>query len=111
MNVYKFSDTATQVKPDTKTTQFLEKVMQGGEFNRQEKDKLTEILYDNFGCQGTTYRLMGWAWPMREYLKEYIVDSRYYGLRSYWALDKTSLRKSLRCIGKIRRIVAIKDRG
>ena len=111
MNVYKFSETATDVKPDTEITRFLEKVMQGGAFSRQEKDRLTEILYDTFGCRDTTYKLMGWAWPMREHLQEFIVDSRYYGLKSYWALDKTSLRKSLKCIGKIRRILFVKNRG
>ena len=111
MNVYKFSETATDVKPDTEITRFLEKVMQGGVFSRQEKDRLTEILYDTFGCRDTTYKLMGWAWPMREHLQEFIVDSRYYGLKSYFALDKTSLRKSLKCIGKIRRILFVKKRG
>ena len=111
MYAYKFSTTATETKPDTETTRFLERIIDGGTFTRQEKDKLTQILYGTFGCQGTTYKLAGWAWPMRGHLKEFIVDSRYYGLKSYWALDKTSIRKSLSCIGKIRRILLVKDRG
>jgi len=111
MNAYRFSDTASDVKPETDTTRFLEKVMQGGKFTRQEKDRLAQIFYGVFGCNGTIYKYMGWAWPMRAYLQEFIVDRQYHGLKSHWALDKTSLRNSIKGYGKIRRILLIKNGG
>jgi len=96
MNVYKFSETATDVKPDTEITRFL-RGHAGGTLTVRKR-QLTEFFMTP-RCRDTTYKLMGWAWPMREHLQEFIVDS-VLRLKSYWALDKTSLRKSLKCIGK-----------
>lgn len=41
-------------------------------------------------------RLMGWAVPYSEYLRRYWVKTKYYGIREYYALNKTDIRKELK---------------
>lgn len=43
-----------------------------------------------------TYRLGGWAFPYREYLKRFWVKTKYYGILEYFALNKTDIRKELK---------------
>lgn len=41
-------------------------------------------------------RLSGWAVPYSEYLRRYWVKTKYYGIREYYALNKTDIRKELK---------------
>lgn len=97
MSAYKFSNTATDTKPNTETTRLLEKAMSGSVLSRKEKDKVAEALYGLFGAQGPTYELHGWAWPMRIHLARTLVSFSYEPMlfHIYYAPDKTSLRKCL----------------
>ena len=97
MGAYKFSKTATEVKPDTPTTRLLEKAQDGQHLTRTEKDEIARVLYGVFGNHGSTYKLGGWAWPMAGFLKCILVEFTYeFGTyKAYYAPDKTSLRKVL----------------
>lgn len=41
-------------------------------------------------------RFQGWAVPYSEYLKRFGVKTKYYGIREYYALNKTDIRKELK---------------
>ena len=112
-NVYKFSKTAKEAKtaketkPDTDTTRLLEKAQDGKALTREEKDKIANILYGTFGAQSSTYKLRGWAWPMHETLKRILVSFDYEPgiFHTYYAPDKTSLRKALSGSGSIHEMI------
>jgi len=97
MQPYKFCDTATETKPDTATTRLLEKVLGGSVLSRTEADNVAEILYGIFSPHSNTYRLLGWAWPMACCLPRILVGFGYEPgvFRTYYAPDKTSLRKAI----------------
>ncbi len=90
---YKFSKCATDQKPDTDTTRFVEKVQTGVRLSRDEKDRIARICYGAFGSGFAGYKLHGWVWNIDGVLNEYIVEFSYGGFQSYYTPDKTSLRK------------------
>lgn len=105
MPAWKFSKTAAAEKPDNEITRLLEKAQSGSSLTREEKDRVSNILYGLFGAASSSYQLAGWEWDMWEYLPRFLVQ--YKGDRHFWpyyAPDKTSLRKVL--ITPIREIVA-----
>jgi len=102
MNISKFSETAHTEKPDTETTRLLERVMQDDKLNRQEKNKLADILYGTFSPHSPVYRLHGWAWYMQSYLPRFLVSFNYgKEFNPYYAHDKTALRKVLHSVAEI----------
>jgi hypothetical protein len=93
---YKFAsypDGRTDKKPDNNITRLLERAAAG--LTRTEKDQVAELLYGLFGAQSSTYKLGGWAWPMRSVLPRFLVNMRGHGWQEYYAPDKTSLRRVL----------------
>ncbi len=103
---FKFSKCATNQKPDTDTTRFIEKVQTGIRLSRDEKDRIARICYGTFGTMFAGYKLLGWKWDLTEVLNEYIVEFSYGGFQSYYTPDKTSLRKVITsCI--IQRIITV----
>lgn len=93
MNAYKFSSSARTEAPDMP---ILEKAFSSKPLNREEKNKVANLLYGIFGAQGPTYRLLGWAWDMTqaEQMRRILVNVKHYGWQEYFAPDKTSLRRA-----------------
>ena len=54
------------------------------------------------------YKIMGWAFPFREYMRKFWVKTKYYGILEIYAMNKTDIRKEYRHTGVIK-IVEIKD--
>jgi len=103
--IYKFSATAVPVKPDTITTALLEKAMKTKQLTRTEKNKIAETLYNSlynstFSDHIAIYKISGWAWNMKRYLKRVLVSYTYdpNTYHTYYAPDKTSLRKVLNSV-------------
>ena len=42
------------------------------------------------------FRLGGWCFFLAPYLKKYWVKTKYYGIREYYAVNKTAIRKELK---------------
>lgn len=96
MIAYKFSECAQSVKPDNDITRLLEKAMRKEPLNREEKDRVGNLLYGTFGSQAGTYKLAGWAWNLRSCLRRILVQFRWgVTFHPYYAPDKTALRKAL----------------
>lgn len=97
MAAYKFSDTARREKPDNDRTKLLDKAMSQQKLTRREKDDIAGMLYGILGAMSSTYKLAGWAWPMHQVLPRILVSFTYEKgvFHSYYAPDKTSLRKVL----------------
>ncbi len=105
--VYKFNPNVG-AKPCSKRTELFEKAGRGEALNREEKDLLACYCYGLFGSTFAGVRLGGWIWSISENLQEYIVESKDGVLSSYFAADKTSLRKALREVGTtITRIMTV----
>ncbi len=103
---YRFSKSATDQKPDTDTTRFIEKIQTGTCLSREEKDRIAQICYGIFGSGFAGYKLHGWLWNIDKVLNEYIVEFSYGGFQSYRTPDKTSLRKAL-ANHRIKRIITV----
>lgn len=103
MYAYKFSKTARETKPSTVITNLLEKAQEKKPLTREEKNKIADILYGVSGAQSSTYKLLGWAWPMHDTLKRILVSFNYESrtFHTYYAPDKTSLRKILSSINEM----------
>jgi hypothetical protein len=102
MNAYKFVKGAREIKPATLITALLERAQDKERLSqlsliREEKDKIADVLYGTFSSNSSTYKLLGWAWPMAPYLKRILVSFTYEPgkFSTYYAPDKTSLRKVL----------------
>lgn len=105
MKPYKFSECARPTKPQNKITDLFEKCIAGQSLTRIEKDRIAELCYSTFGSQFAGYKLAGWKWTLYDCFPEFIVEFTYGCLQSYFAPDKTSLRK---CLHSIKRIIAVK---
>ena len=92
---YKFVKWEVPEKPNTETTRLLEKATSNfNGLNKNEKNKIAEILYGLGGGSSSTYKLGGWAWPMSRYLPKILVK-QHGNWQEYYAPDKTSLREAL----------------
>ena len=79
-----------------------EKLNNRESLTRDEKDSLV------FTKHSPVYKLMGYAYDFREYLKEFWVETEFYDIQPVWAMDKTSIR-NFGMFGNIYRIVEIKQ--
>ncbi len=97
MYAYKFVNWEVPPKPDTEITGLLEKAQDGEPLTRTEKDRIANVLYGIGGNHSATYKLHGWAWPMQNYFPRILVSFTYEPdkFKTYYAPDKTSLRKAL----------------
>ena len=103
---YKFSKCAANQKPDTDTTRFIEKVQTGACLSRNGKDRIAKICYGIFGSGFAGYKLHGWLWNIDKVLNEYIVEFSYGSFQSYYAPDRTSLRKAISSYA-VKRIITV----
>lgn len=53
-------------------------------------------------------RIGGWCFPLVPYLKEYWVETKYYGIQKYFSLCKTDIRKELK--SHVLRIIEIESK-
>lgn len=95
LQIWKFSNTAT----DTPTM----KIDNPKDFLKSKYTKGCISGIDNLQKNGI-YRLMGWAYNFRPYLKKYVVK-QYDQWHEYYAPNKTSLRATL--YGRIDKIQEI----
>ena len=42
------------------------------------------------------YKIGGWCFPLMPYLHKYWVKTKYYGIREYYAVNKTAIRNELK---------------
>lgn len=77
------------------------KLLQRKRITREEKDRIVSSTF----CQNGIFKLGGWAFDFRGYMKTYLVK-QYDMWHEYRAFDKTSLRKIL--YGTIQCIVELK---
>lgn len=101
MNCYQFSfhSNVSKTPPKNEITELLDKAFTDEPLTRQEKDRIAEIPYGLFGANSSTYKLVGWAWPMAKarQMRRVLVKFRHDPgcWIEYWAPDKTSLRRAL----------------
>lgn len=65
-----------------------EKLERGELPTREEKDRSLV-----FTSESPVYKYMGWAYDFREFLTEFWIETRYYGVMRVYAWDKTAIRK------------------
>lgn len=63
------------------------------QFDKGNKRPLKDM---HIATQEPYFKLGGWAFPYREYLKRFWVKTKYYGILEYFALNKTDIRKDLK---------------
>jgi len=98
MSIYKFVKwevPALETLKESRPYRIHEKLQRG--------DKLTPDEKMAVASDKPYTPLMGWMFDFREWLTEYWVELRYWGIVKVYALDKTSIRKS----GKFSGIVKI----
>jgi hypothetical protein len=107
MTPYKFSkaERVPETPPDTEYTRLILKADTDEKLTRDEKDSLAKLFYGTFGCGSGTYRLAGWAYPIYglKQIHRILVSCRHSPdtFKSYYAPDKTSLRKALNGISEM----------
>lgn len=42
------------------------------------------------------YKIAGWLFDLRPYLRRFWVKTKYYGIQEYWAVNKTAIRRELK---------------
>lgn len=67
-----------------------EKLIAEDTLTREEKNELV------FSDYAPTYKRGGWAIDFREFLNEYWVETKWYGINKWYAWDKTAIRERLR---------------
>lgn len=76
---------------NSKAYEVHEKLNKGIKLSREEKnwvfEKLQTNSYSNIGIP-----LRGWMFDLSDFLKEYWVELKYYGIVKVYSLDKTSIR-------------------
>jgi hypothetical protein len=88
MSIYKFVTwdvPALDTLKESTPYRIHEKLKRGEKLT--DKERLTVASSTPFTC------LLGWRFDFREWLTEYWVETRYYGIVKAYALDKTSIRK------------------
>jgi hypothetical protein len=74
---------------DTNMYKLHEKLENGEEPTREEKNR--NLV---FTSESPVYKFHGWLYDFREFLNEYWVETKYYGIMKVYAWDKTSIRKN-----------------
>lgn len=90
MRYYKFVKWEPKPIEEVLTANLPQALMQ---FDKGNKQPLKDM---HIATQDPIYRLGGWAFPYREYLKRFWVKTKYYGILEYFALNKTDIRKELK---------------
>jgi hypothetical protein len=93
---YKFTNTAPDQMP---YCEIYERSKEAFEFSnkqltREEKNRFFHAMQGNSGHH--YFRLMGWCFPVYQYMKKYIVKYKHdkRNWREYYAFDKTCIRSS-----------------
>jgi hypothetical protein len=72
---------------------FFQRLASGGVLTRAEKNTVFHTLQGN--SRKTYYRIMGWVFPFKQFLKRYLVKYDYESSwTEIWAFDKTCIRES-----------------
>lgn len=90
--IYKFVSheiSPLDVYKDTHMYQLHEKLKSGDEPTREEKNR--NLV---FGSENPVYKYMGYVYDYRPFLKKFWIETRYYGIMTIWAWDKTAIRKN-----------------
>lgn len=107
MTPYKFTtyDGVPEIPPETDITKLIHKADGDVPLTREEKDKLADVCYGLFANGNPTYRLMGWAFSVYglKQIRRVLVSTsgQLDKFQAYYVPDKTSLRKTLKSIGRI----------
>lgn len=72
----------------------------GQEPTREEKNRLV------FTQESPVWKYMGYVYDFRGFLKKFWVETKYYGIMTVWAWDKTAIRKHLNYL-QISKIVEV----
>ena len=97
--IYKFTDTTTTLQ-ELETARIYElynKVKSGVKWN--DLDDQEKAMFNEAGSFGYLYRngyykLLGWRFDLKPYLKRYLVNLKYYGWLEYYALSKMQIRET-----------------
>jgi hypothetical protein len=63
------------------------KLEAGEKPTREEKNRLV------FSQESPVWRYMGYMYDFRGFLNKFWVETKYYGIMTFWAWDKTAIRK------------------
>jgi hypothetical protein len=86
---FAFHDGVSKTPPSEKD---FELVSSGVKLTREIKDRIFHKLQGNSGtCE---YRLGGWIFPFRQFMKTYLVKYNYNGWQEIKAFDKMCIRNS-----------------
>ena len=67
-------------------------VNSGIKLTRHQKDSIFHKIQNNSGK--SNYRLLGWVYPFKSFMKLYLVKYKYYEWVEIWAFDKMCIRNS-----------------
>lgn len=114
-NVFKFANGEIRPLEEFKTSLayiFLEKLNNGEKLSRKEKQAVifSELSHGETYTSGI-YKLGGWAFDFRPYMKRFLIRYKYCGWREVRAFDKTAIRENAVTPSHIIEIVEIKKRG
>lgn len=90
---YIFSSTAAKNIPTGEfVVEMFNKLMAGETLSRNEKNSLFHAFQGNSGKYN--YRLAGWIFPFKQFLKRRLVKYKGIGWEEVWSFDKTCIRFS-----------------
>lgn len=97
--IYKFNNTTTTLQEleTARIYNLYNKIKAGtkwSDLNDQEKS-----MFDEVGSLGNLYRngfykLLGWKFDLKPFLKRYLVNLKYYGWLEFYALSKMQIRET-----------------
>lgn len=97
-NAYKFAHHDRVPAEPPEVDPAIDKAFGDDPLTREEKDRLARICFGLFGAGSAIYRRGGWAWPLwlAKQIRRILVREPHEGVwRTYYAPDKTSLRRAL----------------
>lgn len=94
--IYRFNDTTVTLEEleTAKIFTLYNKVKAGtkwSDLSDQEKSMFEEVGSSNLYRNGS-YKLLGWKFDLKPYLKRYLVNLKYYGWLEFYALSKMQIR-------------------
>ena len=106
-NVYKFVN--WEIKDlenyrDSQAYKLMEKLNNGIDLTRDEK---TGGIFNGSFHDSGVYKLMGYMFDFRPYMKKYLVKVKYYGWVEMYSFDRTSIRKNSVFPSRILKIVEL----
>jgi hypothetical protein len=108
MTIYNFTE--REISPLStyeKTDYYIihEKLSNGEKLTKEEKVKAV------FSSSSPAWKYMGYCYNCREFLNEYWIETEYYGIQKFWAVDITSIKKSgkLSGLGKIGKKIKVEN--